>query len=117
MKTSVTLKHTLSCLPDLELQVDIDPERLEVTLTCEHFDSSLVACYVMRILPAELGVCAFREDAAARGEIGRTPASVYRLFVVFAGRRHLAQVVRLINGGVTVWLQAPVTEAAPGPAR
>lgn len=91
MKTSVTLKHTLSCLPDLEIQVDIDPERLEVTLTCEHFDSSLVACCVTRVLPEEFGVRAFREDAAARGEIGRTPASIYRLFVVFAGRRHLAQ--------------------------
>ncbi len=117
MKTPLALKHAMSCLPDVELQVDIDPERLEATLTCEHFDSSLVAYCVTQVMPEKLGVRAFRDDAAARGEMGLTPASSYRLFVVFGGRRHFAQVVRLTTGGVAVWLQAPVTQAALAPAR
>ncbi len=106
MKSTVTLKHSMSCLDDLEVQVDIDPERLEVILELEHFDSCLVAHCVTQLLP-ERGVRAYWDDSKKRGETWLTPGSTYQLFVLFGGRRHKAQVVRLVGGEATVWLENP----------
>ena len=44
-------KHIMSCLPDLVFDCDIDHERREVTLRVPHFDSTLVADCVRRVLP------------------------------------------------------------------
>src|SRR5688500_4170867 len=104
MQTAI--KHSMSCLPDSDIRADVDVERHLVTLRVRHFDSQHVADFVTRVLP-EQGVVAFRDDATAHGPDGLTPPSPFQLALFLGGRRHVAQVVRLVSGKTTVWLEDP----------
>ena len=103
------LKHTGSCLPDGLFRVEVDRDRLLVTITSDAFDSSLVGWLVTGILPDEHGIVAYREDDA-----GWVPAAApYDLQIRFGGQAGVefrAQVVRLssaVGGGVAVRLSEP----------
>jgi hypothetical protein len=104
--TTVGVKRMLSRLPDLTMDLTIDHERRLVTLGMRHFDSALLASFVMDVLPRDYSavVAESDEDVHPAG-LPRRPA--YRLVVVLAGREHPAQVVRLQDGGVTVTLGDP----------
>lgn len=102
MKTN--LKHSMSCLPDCEIDAEIDADRCLVTLRLDHFDSQLVATFVTRVLP-EQGVVAFRDDSAVERVGQFTPPAPYQLAVFIGDSEHAAHVVRLAGGQVTVWLE------------
>jgi hypothetical protein len=94
MKTTLYLKHWMSCLPDQSIDLDIDHEAREVRLSMDAFDSALVIDVVTRILPAEYQVLAYRDDAQ-KDTAWRTEAGPYRLRIDIASVRYRAQIVRL----------------------
>jgi hypothetical protein len=94
MKTTLYLKHWMSCLPDQSIDLDIDHEAREVRLSMDAFDSALVIDVVMRILPAEHQVLAYRDDAR-KDAAWRTEAAPYRVRIDIASVRYRAQVVHL----------------------
>jgi CspA family cold shock protein len=104
MKT--ILKHWMSCLPDSVIDAEIDVDRRRVTLQLDHFDSQLIATFVTSTLLEE-GVVAFRDDAAVKGVGQLIPPAPFQLGIFFGGFEHAAQVVRLVDGQVTVWLEKP----------
>lgn len=104
MKTN--LKHWMSCLPDSEIDAEVDAGRRLVTLRLDDFDNQLVASFVTRVLP-EQGLVAFRDDAAVERVGQLTPPAPFQLAIFLGGREHAAQVVRLAGGQVTVWLENP----------
>lgn len=106
----VTLKHPgESFLPPLTVEVAIDAERQEVTLSMSEFDSTLIAGFVRHTLPATHGVQAHFRDAAMRARPIAADNS-HILFVNIRGRRHPAQVVEMDDGRFTVWLGDPLLD-------
>lgn len=97
MKTKLYLKHSMSCLAGLGMEVDIDSDRREVSLLMSTFDSALVATAVTRILPDEHGVVAYIDDPQ-RDEAWRTMPAPYELSIHLAGAAYRAQVVKLFDG-------------------
>ena len=100
------LKHWMSCLPDSIIEADIDAGRRLVRLRLDHFDSHHVATFVTRVL-LEQGVVAFRDDSAVERVGQLTPPAPFQLAFFLGGQEHAAQVVRLADGQLTVWLENP----------
>jgi hypothetical protein len=99
MKTALHLylKHSLSCLSDQRIQVDVDRDRREVRLTMDTFDSALVADVVTRILPAEHQVEAYRDDAQKNDATWLTRCADFALRIDIGGIPCRAQVVKLMG--------------------
>jgi hypothetical protein len=102
----VYLKHSMSCLSDQAMQLEVDHEQRVVRLAVKTFDSSLVATLVVRDLPGLVGadVVAYRDDAR-KNDAWLTQPARYRLVIVLAGLEFEAQVVKLVFGGVAVTLE------------
>jgi hypothetical protein len=76
--TKAYLKHQMSCLRDLLVEVVVDHEKRVATLRANHFDSGLVAWHVRDLLPEEHGVVAWRDDQVKTGtELWLTPQAPY----------------------------------------
>ena len=103
MNFKMYLKHSMSCLKDLGMEVLVDQERRQVMLTMRSFDSSLVAEAVIGILPERHGIVAFRDDGA-KSESWLTPIAPFDLVIQLAGVSYSGQVVRLIDGRIAVTL-------------
>jgi hypothetical protein len=102
---SVVLSHAGSAsLPEQPVEVWIDHEHSEVTLSMDEFDSLLVTDFVTRALP-ERGVNVFQADALPRTNTAKH--ADYGLIVRLRGRRHPARVVELGDGRCTVVLCDP----------
>ncbi len=95
-KSRIYVKHTMSCLSDQAMEVEINREHHKVVLSMDAFDSTLVSAVVLHELQ-EAGVIAYRDDNEKATEAWLTPAAAYRLFIVLGGVRYRAQVVRLYN--------------------
>jgi hypothetical protein len=101
------MKHTLSCLADLEIEIVIDRQQREVTLRVDTFDSELIADCVCRILPLQHGVVAYCDDNV-KNDLWQTRRATYSLFVELAGILHHSQVVQLMSiSRVAVTLRPP----------
>lgn len=109
MKTKLYLKHSMSCLGDLGMEVDVDDARREVSLTMLSFDSNLVATAVTRILPEEHGVVAFRDDAD-KDDAWLTRPAPYGLLILVAGTAYRAQVVKLLDRRDVAVTLTPITK-------
>ena len=100
------LKHSFSCLPDAQFEIDIDDASRVVTITSKAMDSYLLSRLVTQILPDEHGIVAYRDDDAA----WLAPPLPYALRVRIGGPRGIelgAQVVRLagaLGGALSVRL-------------
>jgi hypothetical protein len=97
MQKRVYLKHMLSCLADQAMTIEVDDERERVVVRCAAFDAHLIARLVMRVLPEQHGVIAYRDDANPT-PTWTTPAAPCGLVIEFAGVEYRAQVVRLFDG-------------------
>ncbi|MFG6488240.1 hypothetical protein ACG04R_16255 [Roseateles sp. BYS78W] len=98
MKAKLFLKHTMSCLHDQAIEVDIDETRREVRLAMAAFDSSLVARLVTDILPTDHGLVAYRDDNEKHGtEVWLTKPATYALSIDLAGLVYRADVVKLFR--------------------
>jgi hypothetical protein len=105
----VYFKHTMSCLRDQAMQLEVDHERRIVRLEVSTFDSELIADCVINWLPKQAeteGVIAYGDDDQ-KDELWLTKPARYRLVMVFAGLELEAQVVKLVFGGVAVTLEPP----------
>jgi len=108
------LKHSGSCLPHGLFRVKVDRDRFLVTITSAAFDSHLVSWLVTRILPAEHGIVAYRDDNAG----WNPPSAPFDLRIRIGGAAGIelgAQVVRLssaVDGGVSVRLSEPKSRTA-----
>jgi len=95
------MKHTGSCLPDQIVDVEIDAGARVVTMLMFAFDSALVAALTVDTLHADHGIQVFRDDS-----IGMvTPPAPYKLVVNISGHVFRAQVVKLMTGTTTVFLE------------
>ena len=105
------LKHQMSCLADQWFDVTIDRDHKEVYVRVDSaLDTDLLASLVVSVLPGQAEVIAFRDDNdKVDAGIWLTRRAPYRLFVDFAGRRHLVEVVKLFDGDVSVLLEQPTT--------
>lgn len=99
----IYLKHSMSCLKDQGMGVFVDPERREVLLSMSSFDSALVAEAVIRILPEQYGIEAFRDDST-KNDAWLTPSAPFGLVIQLSGVIYQVQVVKLIDGRVAVTL-------------
>jgi hypothetical protein len=97
LKTKTYLKHSMPCLSDRAIDVDIDHERHVVRLTMDIFDSSLVATAVTHVLLTEHQVVAYRDDNEKNDTNWLTKSVAYELLVEIGGMTCRAQVVRLIG--------------------
>lgn len=91
------LKHQMSCLPDQAIDVDINEETQEVTLALNVFDSALVSWLVVKILPAQYGVIAYRDDNDKIGDGWITKPAPYSLVLYLANVKYRLRVVKLFD--------------------
>lgn len=101
----VYVKHSMSCLMDQAMTLEIDHERRVVHLSARVFDSALVARLVVETLPDRFSVVAFQDDLEKDAQ-WLTERAPYGLHVRFAGREFGARVVRLVDRSVAVTLNA-----------
>ena len=101
----VYVKHSMSCLMDQAMTLEIDHERRVVHLSVRVFDSALVARLVVETLPDRFSVVAFQDDLQKDAQ-WITDRAPYGLRVEFAGRKFDARVVRLVDRTVAVTLNA-----------
>jgi hypothetical protein len=104
MKDRLYIKHSMSCLRDLGMEVDIDQDLREVRLTMPTFDSALVSTAVTSILPEKHGVVAFRDDGA-KDEAWLTRPAPYSLYVRLADVTYRSQVVKLFDSRIAITLE------------
>lgn len=109
MKTNLYLKHSMSCLADLGMEVDVDNARREVSLSMSRFDSALIATAVTRILADEHGVVAYRDDAD-KDDAWLTRPAPYGLLIHIAGTAYRAQVVKLLDRRDVAVTLAPIAK-------
>ena len=100
------MKHSMSTLPDLAVQVEIDrPGRL-VTFGADSIDSALLLDLIFYILPKEHEVVAFTDYST-----GLTPpAPPFGLRIRFDGRYLRAHASKLITGSFELRLEGAAVE-------
>jgi hypothetical protein len=109
------LKHTFSCLTDQEFRVLVDDEKMVVTIVAAVFDSALIGCLLLKILPDDHKVVAFTDDNS--GWTPRRPPYSLRIRIgCDDGQEFVAEAVRLASAAwgdreVAITL-APATDVA-----
>ncbi len=101
----VYVKHSMSCLLDQAMTLEIDHERQMVHLSVSVFDSALLGRFVVETLPERFGVVA-HEDDLQKDMRWLTERAPYGLRVGFDEREFNARVVRLVDGTIAVTLHA-----------
>lgn len=91
-----SVKHSMSCLPDLVIRHEIDEERKVVVVSVDAFDSSLITSWVVDVLDREHGVRAWRDDNDTNSA-WLTRQAPYSLCLELAGVAYDVEVVRLFG--------------------
>lgn len=98
------VKHTLSSLPDLVFESEVDHVRHIVQLKVARFDSYCIAAHVIGL--EKEGVVAYADDNA-KNELWLTPRPPYSVTVDLAGVAYGCRVVKLVSGSAAVTLEPP----------